>query len=628
MRRLRTVLLLAGAWTLASILAVQAMATPRLSALKSVSFPDRAFVLSLSKPAALTAGDIVVLENGLGVDNVSLVPATLTANRTFGVILVIDASNSMKGAAISDALAAARAFARHRTRTEALGVITFNRSVRLAVSPTTDPARIDSALRVAPPLAEETSLYDAAVKALAVLRAAKIAAGSVVLLTDGADTHSHESLGQVVTEARAAGVRVFAVGLRSPQYKPEPLQRLAAATGATYAEAASPASLKGIYASLSEQLAREYLLRYRSLATPTTTVRVTVAVAGQPAFASASYRTPTLPEVGTGPFHRSLADRFISSTVSMAAISLVAALLVALAVSTPLRRRRTELRRRVGEFVAVGAPREARPEHARAPLSAQAFGMAERVLERMGWWERFREEVEIAEFPVAPAPLAVGTAAGTLLLAVLLGSLAPVAALFALALPVVVRVLVKRRLRGKRERFADQLPDNLLVLAASLRAGHSFAMGLSAVVDEAEEPSRSEFRRAIADEQLGVPIEEALVRVSRRMDNADLEQVALVAALQRETGGNTAEVLDTVAQTVRERFELRGLVRTLTAEGRMSQWILTGLPIAVALIVTLLSPGYLKPLFTTRGGETMLGLCIALWIFGFVLIRRILDIEL
>ena len=151
-------------------------------------------------------------------------------------------------------------------------------------------------------------------------------------------------------------------------------------------------------------------------------------------------------------------------------------------------------------------------------------------------------------------------------------------ALFALVLPFVVRGSVQEAAEAPACRFAEQLPDNLLVMAASLRAGHSFVGALNAVLEEADEPARSELRRAVADEQLGVPMESALLSVAERMKNGDLEQVALVASLQRETGGNTAAVLDTVVDTVRERFELRRLVRTLTAQGRMTRWILIGLP--------------------------------------------------
>src|SRR5207248_2517026 len=114
---------------------------------------------------------------------------------------------------------------------------------------------------------------------------------------------------------------------------------------------------------------------------------------------------------------------------------------------------------------------------------------------------------------------------------------------FALAIPFVTRSLLRRQLARRRMQFAEQLPDNLQVLSSALRAGHSFVGALSVVVNDAPEPAKSEFSRVVADEQLGVPIEDALRVVVERMENRELEQVALVAALQRETGGNTAEVL-------------------------------------------------------------------------------------
>jgi tight adherence protein B len=226
-------------------------------------------------------------------------------------------------------------------------------------------------------------------------------------------------------------------------------------------------------------------------------------------------------------------------------------------------------------------------------------------------------------------PLVLGTIALTILAAFMLGTaFLPMYALFAFAVPFIARGSVKKRLSQRRQKFAEQLPDNLLVMAASLRAGHSFVGALNAVVEEADEPAKSELRRAAADEQLGVPIENALLRVAERMKNGDLEQVALVASLQRETGGNTAAVLDTVVDTVRERFELRRLVNTLTAQGRLTRWILVGLPIAVGVIASLLNPYYMKPLFSTAAGQVMLAVVIAMMIVGSFMIKKILEIEL
>ena len=194
-------------------------------------------------------------------------------------------------------------------------------------------------------------------------------------------------------------------------------------------------------------------------------------------------------------------------------------------------------------------------------------------------------------------------------------------------IPLAVRSYLKRGLARQRRLFAEQLPDNLQVLASALRAGHSFIGALSVVVNDAPEPARSEFQRVVADEQLGVPIDQALEVVVQRMESRELEQVALVAALQRETGGNTAEVLDRVTDTIRERFELRRMVTTLTAQGRMSRWVLTALPLFLLLAITLINPGYMNIMYHTTGGRVVLvlaGLSVA---SGSFVIKKIVNIK-
>jgi tight adherence protein B len=160
-----------------------------------------------------------------------------------------------------------------------------------------------------------------------------------------------------------------------------------------------------------------------------------------------------------------------------------------------------------------------------------------------------------------------------------------------------------------------------------MRAGHSFGGALSVVVDDAPEPTRRELARVIADERLGVPLETALGVVVRRMESKDLEQVALVAALQRETGGNTAEVLDRVTDTVRARMALQRMVNTLTAQGRMTRWVLTALPCVLLGVISAVNPGYIQPLFTTMTGRVLLGLAAGMVCAGSFVIKRIVNIK-
>jgi tight adherence protein B len=193
--------------------------------------------------------------------------------------------------------------------------------------------------------------------------------------------------------------------------------------------------------------------------------------------------------------------------------------------------------------------------------------------------------------------------------------------------PFAVRSFQKRKLTKVRDDFTEQLPDNMQVLASALRAGHSFVGAFAVVANDAPEPARREFQRVVADEQLGVPMEESLRDVARRMDSKDLEQVALLAELQREAGGNMAEVLDTIVDTIRERFDLRRLVQTLTAQGRLARWILSLLPAFLLGIISLLNPGYMQPLFATVGGRVVLVIATGMVVAGSLVIKRIVDIK-
>jgi tight adherence protein B len=204
---------------------------------------------------------------------------------------------------------------------------------------------------------------------------------------------------------------------------------------------------------------------------------------------------------------------------------------------------------------------------------------------------------------------------------------APILGFFGLATPLLARAVIRRKVKAVREEFADQFPGSLQVLASALRAGHSFNGALGVVVDHAREPARAELARVLQDDRLGVLPEDAIRKLAKRMENRDIEQVALLAELQRTSGGNSAEILDTVVATIRERSEIRRLVRTLTAQGRMARWILTALPIFLTAFLWLVHPDVMKNFFTSGGGQVSLVIATMMVAAGSVLIQKIVDID-
>jgi tight adherence protein B len=241
----------------------------------------------------------------------------------------------------------------------------------------------------------------------------------------------------------------------------------------------------------------------------------------------------------------------------------------------------------------------------------------------------FVEDCELAEIEMSAAALAyLAVGAGVLFgIALAVGTGVPIAALAGIVVPIGVRQYVRYRVERKRRKFMEQLPDNLDVLAQALRAGHSLVGAISVVAQNADEPSATEFNRVVQDEQLGVNLEDALGSVVIRMQNRDLDQVAVVALLQRDAGGNAAEVIDQVAQNIRVRMELRRLVRVLTAQGRLARWILTLLPIALFLILLVISTEYLQPLWQKTAGIIGLIAAAILVTLGSQIIKKIVNIK-
>ena len=166
---------------------------------------------------------------------------------------------------------------------------------------------------------------------------------------------------------------------------------------------------------------------------------------------------------------------------------------------------------------------------------------------------------------------------------------------------------LKLALGRRAEKLREQLPDVLTIMASSLRAGHSFLQALDTTAKEIAQPAATEFQRVVAEIRLGRSAEDALGALAERVGSADFKWAVLAVNIQREVGGNLAEILDNVADTLRERATMRRQIRVLTSEGRLSAWVLALMPFAIALYMFAVNQDYIMLLFTTKVGLMMLG---------------------
>jgi tight adherence protein B len=182
-------------------------------------------------------------------------------------------------------------------------------------------------------------------------------------------------------------------------------------------------------------------------------------------------------------------------------------------------------------------------------------------------------------------------------------------------------------LRRRQSRLVEQLADTLSILASSLRAGYSFLQALDTVSKEIGEPSATEFQRVVAEIRLGRPIDDALTAMAERVNSDDLRWAVIAINVQRQVGGNLAEVLDIVSNTVRERAYIRRQVAVLSAEGRISVGILSCLPFVVMLYVSIVNPSYIRPLFTTTVGLVILSVGALFMGLGIWIMSRMVKID-
>lgn len=201
------------------------------------------------------------------------------------------------------------------------------------------------------------------------------------------------------------------------------------------------------------------------------------------------------------------------------------------------------------------------------------------------------------------------------------------ATLFAAAGMALPMLFVQRRRQQRFTKITDQLLDALSVLITSLKVGHGLLQALEDVARDLPPPISSEFARVVREVRLGAALEVALQRLATRCRSYDLDLVVTVMLIQRVTGGNLAEVLENIAHTIRDRLRIQGEMRTLTAEGRLSGWLLGSLPIFLMIVIQVVQPEYLSTLFQTYQGRLLLGAAAVLEVVGFIIIRRMTTVE-
>src|SRR5439155_16625264 len=293
-------------------------------------------------------------------------------------------------------------------------------------------------------------------------------------------------------------------------------------------------------------------------------------------------------------------------------------------------RRERDIARRVGMPPPADAGIRSRDDRTLAAYLPTLVTVGDRLAEAGGFTLALEARLERAGIPITAGELVTASVLSALFGAVVGGAgfhavvmAAIVAVLFAVIPFGIVEVMSRRRMK----KLHEQLPDVLMILATSLRSGHSFLQALDTVSKEAADPGAKEFSRVVAEVRLGRPLDEALNAMADRVGSEDFRWAVLAVNIQREVGGNLAEILDIVADTLRERESTRRQIDALSAEGKLSLYILMGLPIFIGLWIYKFNRGYMSLLLHTTGGLFMLGAAGVLMVAGYLWMRKIVAID-
>jgi tight adherence protein B len=543
------------------------------------------------------------------------------------VVVAVDRSRSMAGKQLDDAVAAARDFVAAKAGSDRVAVVVFgSKAVQLTrfSSSTIDS---DDALRtMAVDSKSGTALYDALALSVRMLSKEQDRARVVVLLTDGQDVSSHTSLQDAVMQAKKAGTLVYPVAIGASSGTRKPLQGLAKATGGAFHGAATSSALKGVYASIGSELRRTWRLEYVTAAAPGEKLHLRVSLDPEGA-ASADVTVPgdlEAPSAGGGfpsPFYSPLGGLLIT---------LLVAFLVLTAAGFALNSARGSwLKGRLAPHVEGGVRRSNRREKGeRLAAFAGLFRATEQAFGHRSLWKKVQTRLERADVPLRTVELVylmVGCGFLLMLFAALTGR-STLGMLIALGIGALIPYgWVSLKARRRMTAFEDQLPDLLVTLAASLKAGHSFKQGIQTIVDEGHEPASKELSRVITDTRLGRPMDEALVDTAERIGSKNFSFVITAVSIQRQVGGSLAGLFDMVADTVRQRQQFARKIRSLTAMGRASAYVLVGLPFFVAFAMTLLNPTYMDPLYHSSTGHKLIFVGLAMMGFGSLILKKLVS---
>ena len=603
-------------------------------------------VVELSNVEGFDPDELVITEGGSVISDVEVDTISATSVEV-GVVLAMDISGSMRGEPLDAAKAAAIDFVNEKADLDSIALVTFGSDVSVVVPFTTNGRVVTQAISELE-AAGDTAFYDAMVRSAGLYGRSDLQP-HIIALTDGADDGSEADLATAIAAADANDVRVFGIALESASFEGGPLQELASASNGLYLATSDTSELASLYSQIHRALNNKVTVRFSASENRATNVDFAISygslrdnqqvdvpgfvVAGSGVTGAESATTVTFadPEPVTVVSNLPV-DEDILKVIGSVGVGLAALMVLYILFGSTGDDGQSEMSKRLAQFERnrPASPEENSNLFTRFGFLRNLTRSAEEAADKRGLLNSLNALLEQSNIALKPgeaiaSSLALALISGAVVAAFTRNIILGLMMTFIVVLLAYVTIAVV----GRREKakFEEQLPDTLTLISTSLRAGYSLLQAIEAVAGEAPQPTAREYTRAIAEIRLGRQVVDALEGIAKRTQSKDFEWVVMAIEIQREVGGNLAEVLGNVAETMLQRSRLRGEVKALTAEGRISAIVLGVMPLVVLSAVRVLNPEYIEPLWSFPGVFILLAGLVSMLI-GFYWSYKITDIEI
>ncbi len=562
-----------------------------------------------------------------------------------GIALVLDTSGSMKGEPIENLKIAASVFIDKMRDIDKIATIGFADKAVVFSGFTSDRETLKSSIDNIT-AGGETALFDGIDEGLKLLESTEgIRHKYLVVLSDGTDTVSINTIEAILEHAVAGNITVYSVALLSDEFNPEDLERIATSTSGELLQTIDPSELTETYSIISGKIRNQYKIIYKSLSSNSESFNTTITISnmGMVESTEVNYDNPFFTFSDSTVTSSAQASQSLAKAMIFDKwwIKLIIYLFIFISVtvflyigSTIMVPNKGDLKNRTDQYFyningAQGSV-EGDEQKIRTGIFSRLARLNTRKPIKNGFAVLFEEKLKRAGLNVSGSKFVFMHIVSVIIVTtgvyILTKNL-----LMTLALVLVVIFLpflfINFKVSAKIKKFNEQLPDTLQLVEGALKAGYSLNQSLSMVINETKPPISEEFKTTLNEIRMGQTEKAALENMAKRIHSELFDWVVLAINIQRDVGGNLAEIMDIIANTIRDKEKVMRQIKSLTAEGKLSAYILIGLPIIVGIALSVLNRSYINVLFTTTIGFMLLFLAGFLMIIGVVWIMRIIKID-